>query len=172
MPTVLPTRFPTGEPTVSPIDVPTTTPTVSPEPTILILCNGRTLQERNDELETIVLEISELTSFTLGTPQYDAFEWLANDDGFQVCPEDTQNILQRYVLAVLYYSTGGDDWNNCRAVTAPNGGPCTSDSSRFLSSSDVCFWYGVSCNRGDVDGISIGKCSSEHDYFNLDECQF
>jgi hypothetical protein len=133
---------------------PSATPSISVVPTITILCNGRTLDERSDELEEIVLGISEIASLTQGTAQYDAFEWLANVDEARVCPEDTRDVEQRYIMAVLYYSTEGDSWFNCSATASS---VCPSETLRFLSSQDVCFWYGVSCNRGDITGISIGK---------------
>jgi len=46
------------------------------------------------------------------------------------CGEDPYDI-QRYVAAVFYYSTGGDDWEN---------------SGNYLSSEDECNWDGISCN--------------------------
>jgi hypothetical protein len=133
---------------------PSFTPSISAVPTITILCNGLTLDQRSDDLEEMVLEVSEIDSLTQGTAQYDAFEWLANVDEAQLCPDDIDEVEQRYIMAVLYYSTEGDSWLNCSATASS---VCPSEGSRFLSGEDVCFWYGVSCSRGDVTGISIGK---------------
>ena len=47
------------------------------------------------------------------TPQYAALDWLANKDtGSSYSMADDVRILQRYVLATLYYSTRGDSWEN------------------------------------------------------------
>ena len=102
----------------------------------------------------MVLEISNITSLTPGTPQDDAFQWLANEDGARVCPEDDRDVTQRYVMAVLYFSTEGDSWTNCSATQTSD---CVSDSTRFLNSQNVCFWFGVTCRRDDIVIISIGK---------------
>jgi hypothetical protein len=111
-----------------------------------------TFDERHIELEQITLAISELDQFTPGTPQSDAFLWLVNMDEEQVCPDDEVDVNQRYILAVLYFSTEGDSWNSCSA-----DGACVSETQRFLGSEDACFWFGISCFRGEISGISIGK---------------
>ena len=45
----------------------------------------------------------------LDTPQGKAFDWLLNKDGRALHP-DAENLVQRYVLAVLYFSTAGQNW--------------------------------------------------------------
>ena len=47
---------------------------------------------------------------TTGTPQNQAFHWLANDT-FQGYYTD-EKLIQRYSLATLYYSTNGQYWTN------------------------------------------------------------
>eukprot|EP00934_Nitzschia_sp_Nitz4_P003348 Nitzschia sp. Nitz4//scaffold35_size145790//25199//27331//NITZ4_003011-RA/size145790-augustus-gene-0.129-mRNA-1//-1//CDS//3329549067//3338//frame0 len=67
---------------------------------------------------------------TPGTPQFEAVNWMANDDGFGLeIPTSTivqSRFVERYILAVLYFATGGDDWT---------------DSLRFLRDTDHCYWY-------------------------------
>lgn len=58
------------------------------------------------------------------SPQYRALLWLANNANLQDYPEGKR--IQRYVLAVLYYSMNGDDW-------VKNDG--------WLSDEDECSWY-------------------------------
>merc|ERR1711862_309665 len=47
--------------------------------------------------------------YNLDTPQGKAFDWLLNKDGRALHP-DAENLVQRYVLAVLYFSTAGENW--------------------------------------------------------------
>eukprot|EP00957_Ditylum_brightwellii_P042749 3237039-Ditylum_brightwellii.AAC.1 len=47
-----------------------------------------------------------------------AFQWIMeHDNSYFSCPqqENTKKIIQRYVLAVIYYSTGGPHWDQCNA---------------------------------------------------------
>ena len=61
------------------------------------------------------------------SPQYAALDWLANkDSGSSYSMADDVRILQRYVLATLYYSTRGDSWNK---------------SYNFLSEEHECKWF-------------------------------
>jgi hypothetical protein len=77
------------------------------------------------------LMISLLPSYSLdiaqsnaSSPQAKAVAWLMNDSAFH--EYDRYRILQRYALAVLYYSTSGELWTN---------------STGWLSSSNECAWY-------------------------------
>ena len=83
----------------------------------------------------------------------DALQWVTNIDPLQVCPFDNRGILQRYILAVLYYSTGGDEWSTCGGKA---GTPCDG-SERFLSKADVCSWHGMLCSDNDLTEITLGK---------------
>jgi len=58
------------------------------------------------------------------------------------CPDE--KIVQRWVMAVFYYSTSGDSWFKC-SVTGSD--PC--GSGRFLSDSSECEWAGITCNNQD-----------------------
>ena len=71
------------------------------------------------------------------SPQYKAVEWLAHDHveyGSWIGYE----LLQRYVLRVLYHSTGGENWNNDADTT-------------WFGASSVCDWGSANaqCNDGD-----------------------
>lgn len=52
---------------------------------------------------------------TPGTPQNLALDWITNLDTLYVCPQQTRALIQRYVMAVFYYSTRGDSWRLCSA---------------------------------------------------------
>jgi hypothetical protein len=83
------------------------------------------------------------------TPQYEAYQWLMNDDpeslDLDTIPETT--LEQRYIAALLYFSTNGDSWV---------------DSLGFLGPGDVCTWRdalgmsGISCDaQGTIVRVTI-----------------
>ena len=87
-----------------------------------------------------------------------ATEWLLNEVNPFACP-DNPKLVQRWVLAVIYYSTGGDLWFQCSANTSAIDGcggaePFVADL-RFLSSSEECLWAGISCIDGCVTEIEF-----------------
>jgi hypothetical protein len=84
-----------------------------------------------------------------GTPEEGAMEWLANKDPLQLDFEKTSldELVQRYVLATLYFATNGESW---------------SQQYNFLSTDHVCLWHtfeqdaGVTCNdNNDVTSIKL-----------------
>lgn len=105
---------------------------------------------------------------TPGTPQFKALHWLADEDAAELdvpassSYEDTVELMQRFILAVFYYSTNGESWTS---------------QLKFLSDYDVCYWNesieptaeakadqfdgwfsGVQCNEeGDVNYLFIRK---------------
>lgn len=86
------------------------------------------------------------------SPQYLAADWVANLDGFQA---DLQSdvLAQRYLLAVFYFSTGGDEWEECSRSTTCNAGFSWLDGTK-----QECLWHGVRCNTNQqVSKILIGN---------------
>jgi hypothetical protein len=85
------------------------------------------------------------------TPQHDALDWLANDDGKKAEPlvdPNKQVTIERYVMALLYFSTNGKSW----------GGNFS-----FLLPSSVCEWNdgdevgGVVCDDLLVTKLNLSK---------------
>ena len=161
-PTTSPTTssFPTQ--THSPTSTPTTTPSLSPTTT----CN-LSLGARSALIRLKLASVSELlTVFTAGTPQNEAADWLINLDELRLCPE-ADDLIQRYVLAVFYYSTRGNQWLECSAPdfedpiaidTDTANADCTivvddGESDAWLTPSSECNWGGVIC---DIEGHVIG----------------
>ena len=73
------------------------------------------------------------------SPQYRALEWMFATPPDQDILDQPARIAQRWVLAVLYFSTEGEQWVN---------------SARWLSSDNECDWY--STNPGEIcdsDGL-------------------
>lgn len=80
------------------------------------------------------------------SPQHKAISWIANDKRMDPYGPFT---VQRYVLALLYFSTNGDSWNKC-GISSPE---CSDNRASFLSDENECSWNGVSCND---DGFVVG----------------
>ena len=93
------------------------------------------------------------------SPQFQALTWL-QDDPITLTPgRSTQTVLERYVLAVLYYSTSGPFWNfeyfsDEDVCTWNNGRPATNDTESMV---------GVYCVEG---GDSIGTLALSENNLN------
>ena len=89
------------------------------------------------------------------TPQYQAFNWIANDDTANLSPTDTpeETIKNRYVAALLYYAFGGTGWK---------------EQYNFLSEGNICTW-----NQDGLDGLVYGiTCDSAENVEVLRLCKF
>lgn len=83
-----------------------------------------TLGSRKTNLTQILADLSSAV-FVEGSPQNMALMWILGEDNTNLGTDgNTQSIVQRYVLAVVYYSTNGGHWGN----------------HNFLSSFDECRW--------------------------------
>ena len=187
-----PTRPPssptTSPPTPSPPTIPspgppTFRPTDSPRPpSDGILC-GIPTELRSQLLTDMAQQISG--NILQGTPQSRALNWLINQDAYIVCPDDPKS-YQRYILALFYFSTDGDNWeecsaprrfddqdsideanDNCSVATTPIPGgdrnpaflPTTEGTDAWLTPVYECEWAGITCRvDGEcVDRIEFGK---------------
>ena len=86
---------------------------------------------------------------TSGTPQNKALEWLVTDE-FRIPIPDTpkkfSRFVERYVLAVLYFSTNGDRWIY---------------DMMFLAPVDHCNWHTDLLTRdGSIHKFGITSCST------------
>jgi hypothetical protein len=80
-----------------------------------------------------------------GSPQYEAVSWLASDliakggarRMLQQSSADEITITQRYVLATLWFATGGSNWT----IVAE------SEDNQWLSAGPECGWKGVICTQ-------------------------
>jgi hypothetical protein len=92
-------------------------------------------------------------------PVYMAFDWIIDGDPLHLCPDDA-NLAQRYVLSLLYFSTGGDNWMKCRRDGLA---PCIEEN--FLSGSHECEWGGITCDSlKRVKNLNIGKWQTTISY--------
>lgn len=115
---------------------------------------------------------------TVGTPQNSAYNWLLNEDSAFLCPQ-SPNLIQRYVLAVHYFSTRGNRWFQCSAPTdlqdpelvAQANDACTivatpgtrlDNSYAWLTGVSECQWGGIACDddgrviRIDMENNGVG----------------
>ncbi|KAL3928453.1 MAG: hypothetical protein SGBAC_012646, partial [Bacillariaceae sp.] len=103
-PTKAPTANPTRRPTTAPSMTPSSTPT-TPFPTIA--ASSSPTQTPSEVLRQVLLEVTSGNTVQFasipGTPQQRAFEWLHQDPNFLTYLKRRQ--IQRFALAVLYYST-------------------------------------------------------------------
>jgi hypothetical protein len=79
------------------------------------------------------------------SPQFLALSWLANNDPAVLDLDSTPTVIlvERYVLAVLYFATSAEGGLNVL---------------NFLTASSVCEWKGVFCNSNDlVVALLLGK---------------
>jgi hypothetical protein len=81
-----------------------------------------------------------LLDSSLTTPQYVALKWLADKDKAETDLSDDVTLVQRYSLAVMFFSSGGDSWT---------------DTHNFTSALNECEWYSVQ------EGVRYGvaECS-------------
>lgn len=135
-------------------------------------CHDMTPAERKQKIRTTLATISDVKLLDdIATPQGSAFDWIIRHDTLYICPGDVESLIQRYVLATLYYSTKGDNWSFCSsdptsdcpesvstAVAMSNGWECDADSTRWLAGSNECSWCGITCADGMyATEIDIGK---------------
>ena len=100
-----------------------------------------------------------------------ALNWILHEDKMQL---ETLNerLSQRYILALLAFSLDSLAWNSCGNHTASSGqgGEYSVDSCKvddgagrkihsfvWLSNSNECDWYGVTCVDGAVKGLDVSK---------------
>jgi len=102
----------------------------------------------------IGLEITPPDVFEiLGSPQFKALHWLANEDVLQYTPDTDQavkKIIQRYALTTLYFATNGEQWT---------------DGLNFLSQNDECDWNDEEAGGSLFKGV--GHCNEEGDITSL-----
>ena len=217
-PTKLPTHFPTSKPTKKPSTIPSRSPTESPStkvptqspsfvrrpseaPSISPIeivttaptgqCN-LTNESRTQQIQSIVRNISlEKDLADPISPQSRALEWIINGDSLRVCPQNARELIQRYVLAVFYFSVGGGSWDECNApldLSDPDevekaNDDCTILASKYpgdifgskawLTPTTECEWGGLSCysNTSECPSclgqISFGTCIIFRRFFRI-----
>ena len=88
-----------------------------------------------------------------GTPANLAYNWVLNVDARENTAADEQELINRFTLALFYYASNGDNWNECTPF--PLETSCPAGENRFLTPNPACSWFGITCGSvGDlVDDI-------------------
>jgi len=132
------------EPSQAPSVPGTTTPT-------LTNCPGIDENERIAAILRVLLAATNSSSLTdITTPQGLATFWILDQDEFQACPDDPK-LVQRWALAVMYYSTEGDFWDECfdgdvNCGIVDETRPEFDGADPFLAPVNECTWAGITCN--------------------------
>jgi len=168
-PSVSPTKSPTAPPVASsdfpsavPSDFPSAVPSVSVAPTIPCNMDEETRRQMIFNILTVDNDVTPAAEINdVGSSANLAFEWLVGEDALYLCPDEPK-IIQRYVLAKIYFQSNGDDWLQCSRP----GNVCAPGSSDFgplggedwLSPVNECDWAFLRCNNDNcITHIEVGK---------------
>lgn len=101
---------------------------------------------------------------TTGTAQNLALRWLTDDDPAKLEPDDDA-ILQRYALAVFYFSTYVASEFQDDVAQVQQGGWKYMD--YWMSDKGICLWYGVSCPAHLHEGVQETHYNENSDVIKL-----
>lgn len=166
-PTAAPSSFPSAIPTTTPSNSPSTTaPTTEPPTMVPTFAGcGFSAESRVQAILSILDAVADPVLIRDGTSSQGlATQWLIEDDEFRICPDDDK-LIQRWSMAVMYFSTGGPDWFQCSGDEAATDICGAEDpfvgKQRFLSGVSECDWAGISCITGCVSEVEFGTCKVE-----------
>ncbi|KAG7342627.1 two component regulator [Nitzschia inconspicua] len=157
-PSIAPSSRPSGEPSNAPTGFPSAFPTISSAPSMLPTLEVCRVSPQ-ERIRAILAILDQVADSQLirdpSTPQGQATEWILNVDDL-ACPTDPK-LIQRWALAVFYFSTEGDGWVLCSDGDICNVPPFEGDSA-FLSDVNECGWAGIRCNtNGCVTDIKFER---------------
>jgi hypothetical protein len=93
--------------------------------------------EKADYIDSFLTQITDESLLKeSASPQGQAYAWMLAD-ATDVC---SIHVAQRYTLATIYFSTGGNGWN---------------DNAGWLSNSTECEWAMVTCADGEVSMLAL-----------------
>ncbi|KAL3790445.1 hypothetical protein ACHAWO_007135 [Cyclotella atomus] len=144
---------------VSPTKVVYVTEAPTPRPT-----TDREALHINDLIEAKVLKgNAKFTDMDKYDPRLLAMDWILYKDELQL-ELSAPNLSQRYVLSLLAFQFDYMAWTSCGGDYSSSELTCevennetdtTEEYSRWLSGTDECEWYGVSCLDGKVRELNL-----------------
>ena len=125
-----PARPQTTKPSTEPSTIPTPSPSTSQTTTAPTAFEPQSSKPsfQGKGIVDALLNVSDSALFDISTPQYKAVQWLIHDDRDGRDKEDPR-LVQRYILALLYFALNGEEWVN---------------QDGFVTDEDECFWFGIS----------------------------
>lgn len=132
---------------------PTAKPTVAPTSERDIIL-AQTIER------SVLMRNASFDNMTSNNPRKEALNWTQHTDSMQLEPTDP-NLSQRYTLALLAFQLDHAVWFNEPDVNATSNETldATDDSSEeiidWLSPTDECDWFGVTCVDGVVTEIDL-----------------
>jgi hypothetical protein len=95
----------------------------------------------------------------LSSPQYEALDWMTNEDSTDLqSTMSNDELVERFVLLVLYFATGGESWVSQHGFLNPLNTHCSWNSGEL----------GVVCNdQGSVVELDLCKFSHSHQLASL-----
>ncbi|KAL7515231.1 hypothetical protein ACHAXN_012600 [Cyclotella atomus] len=158
---------------------------------ILEKCNTTPLGRALSLIEIIGNQVDPqaIVSQSADSPHYMAFLWLVYfDDAILCAPQTDANgistlvdsrviafntinninetldrIMQRYALAMLYFSFQGYGWDQCSSdrnlIDSSSAGKCVDSNGnelvRFLDAAHECEWFGIACSTNATDEMNV-----------------
>ncbi|KAL7449062.1 hypothetical protein ACHAWC_001161, partial [Mediolabrus comicus] len=101
----------------------------------------------------------------MDSPQFKALHWLANIDKSQITDDDP-HVIQRFVLSVLYFATGGPPVDHTTDFTLKRRGGPWRNPTNFLSPNHECEWKS-SITKGEGRGGGIRRCDADKNVVEL-----
>ena len=101
-------------------------PSISPS---YVPSNAPTIDMSAFNITQVIMKISGEVIWDENSPQSKALNWIISEDNMNLT-YTSSNLVQRYALMVLYYSTSGDQWG---------------DNDGYGSDRNECEWFGVEC---------------------------
>ena len=181
VPSFQPTMKPSSKPSLSnrPTLFPSSHPSFRQTQEVPILvqnqCNINPIDRRQllrNIIEPILSPTNDLDD--IGSPAYLAFEWLVEEDGYHICPAELESkIIQRFIVAKLYFEQEGETWFECSSpeysyYSNPTCNPTIQnddghlDGTPWLDSSHECDWAFLTCDEDqcitkiEVDENNVG----------------
>jgi len=103
--------------------------------------------------ELVLTATSDQVLSNKKSPQYRAYQWILNDDPRHVSGDDP-DLLQRYILAILYFSTN----NTTRAATT------WINAHEWMSLQHECNWFGIGCEEEALITLAAGAAVGQSSF--------
>jgi len=134
----------TDAPTIKKTDAPVTSAPITDAPITDAPTIKKTDQPTNYPTEaaaskksaikrTLLDVVSEDVLSDPTSSEYNAFTWIADKDELSLSPDD-DSLVQRYVLALIYFGMDGTNWDRNKI------------GEKYLTGTSECDWYGVFCH--------------------------